>query len=152
MGIILAYLLGGACAPFIWLFLVLLIIKAFIDDFWGTVETILHIIACIFGVIWELGSCLFMFVWDISYVGPILALAGVAAILYFFSGPIFALLRFIYSLVSGILKAAFWICFVPVCFVLDHIFNIPKAGLEEEEAKVGAMQNEQSKEDSSSHE
>lgn len=113
MSIILAFLAGEACAPIIWLFIVLMIIKAFFDDFWGTIETIFHGIVWVLALIWQFISWVFMFVWDSSFFGPVLAIAGAIAVLYYFRGVFIGIGHMLYSL----LKLLGWISVIPILII-----------------------------------
>ena len=123
-----AFIFGWILADILWPFILTgvigWIIYELFTNFWGVMETVVGLGLGFLSFAWDVVSSLFMCVWDISYIGPILAIAGTIAVLSFLSIPIMA-----------ILTVLFWICATPFILVYALLSNIPKAGIKEKKAE-----------------
>lgn len=140
MSLIIGWYLGSALAPFIIVGLILWFFYELVFNFWATMETVFGFVLAAINFLWEMASGLFMCVWDISYIGPLLAIGGTVVVLRLLSIPIFAILK-------GVFLVGAFFAFV----IGDIISRIPKAGMKKEKTEVDGAQVEMVKEDSSLH-
>ena len=117
IALIFGYWIGQVLAPFLIVGLILWFIYELIFNFWATMEGVVGFIAMILGWAWDIASGIFMYVWDITLVGPILAIGGTLFLLRFFFAPVLTIL--------------FYVCAVPIVFLVHLILNIPKGGMTE---------------------
>lgn len=117
IALIFGYWIGQVLAPFLIVGLILWFIYELIFNFWATMEVVVGFIAMILGWAWDIASGIFMYVWDITLVGPILAIGGTLFLLRFFFAPVLTVL--------------FYVCAVPIVFLVHLILNIPKGGMTE---------------------
>ena len=117
IALIFGYWIGQVLAPFLIVGLILWFIYELIFNFWATMEVVVGFIAMILGWAWDIASGIFMYVWDITLVGPILAIGGTLFFLRFFFAPVLTIL--------------FYVCAVPIVFLVHLILNIPKGGMTE---------------------
>lgn len=117
IALIFGYWIGQVLAPFLIVGLILWFIYELIFNFWATMEVVVGFIAMILGWAWDIASGIFMYVWDITLVGPILAIGGTLFLLRFFFAPVLTIL--------------FYVCAVPIVFLVHLILNIPKGGMTE---------------------
>lgn len=139
--IIASYYVGSFLLPFVLIAFIGWVIYEFIFNFRGTMETICGFVLAALQFAWDVVSGLFMSVWDISYIGPLLAIGGTVVVLRFLSVPVFAIIK-------GVFLAGAFLAFV----VGDLISWIPKAGIKNEKTEEEATQVEMAKEGSSSNE
>ncbi len=125
IGLIVGYYLGGILAPVLLVGLVLWFFYELIFNFWATIDAVFSVIAVAVGFVWDIASGIFMYVWDITLVGPILAIGGTCLLLRYFFAPALTIL--------------FWICAIPVFLVINLFKNLPKAGMNEPEAADSDM-------------
>ncbi len=117
---LIGWFLGQALWPFILLAFICWVIYEIIFNFWATLDTIISIFAVVLGFLWDMASSLFMSVWDITLIGPILAIGGTLLLLRYFFAPALTVL--------------FWICVIPVFLIINMFKNLPKAGMSDAKA------------------
>ncbi len=120
IALIFGYWIGQVLAPFLIVGLILWFFYELIFNFWATIDVVCSVIAWAVGIVWDIASGIFMYVWDITLVGPILAVGGTCLLLRYFFAPVLTVL--------------FWICAVPVIVLVELFKKLPKAGMNEPEA------------------
>lgn len=117
---LIGWFLGEALWPFLLIAFICWVIYEVIFNFWATLDTVISIFAVVLGFLWDMASSLFMSVWDITLIGPILAIGGTLFLLRYLFAPALTVL--------------FWICAIPIFLIINMFKNLPKAGMPNDKA------------------